>query len=228
MSFGKTNYRFGGTRGGQDQFKWEDVKNDKYRENYLGHSLNAPVGRWAKGKDLTWYAKNKDEQKAALAEEIAIARQRDEDLMNEALGIAPKRKREASGLDANEMKELLKRGETERGVDDAERVQGVGAAHFVTGYEDPNYRKTTMAERYQANLGKEDITYKIPGSEDASQSKERKKSKKEKKEKKDKKEKKEKKSKKTHKRSRSRDRSSDRKRSRSRDRSSDRKRSRRD
>ena len=26
----------GGTRGGQDQFEWENVKIDKYRENYLG------------------------------------------------------------------------------------------------------------------------------------------------------------------------------------------------
>ena len=26
----------GGVRGGQDQFDWEDVKSDKYRESYLG------------------------------------------------------------------------------------------------------------------------------------------------------------------------------------------------
>lgn len=26
----------GGTRGGKDQFIWEDVKSDKHRENYLG------------------------------------------------------------------------------------------------------------------------------------------------------------------------------------------------
>ncbi|GKB36163.1 tubulin alpha-1 chain [Tanacetum coccineum] len=29
---------------------WDDVKVDKYRENYLGHSLKAPVGRWQKGE----------------------------------------------------------------------------------------------------------------------------------------------------------------------------------
>ncbi|CAN0133479.1 unnamed protein product [Ectocarpus sp. 13 AM-2016] len=47
---GDKRYRVGGTRGGQDQFKWEDVKGDVHRENYLGHSLLAPVGRWQRGE----------------------------------------------------------------------------------------------------------------------------------------------------------------------------------
>lgn len=32
------------------EFSWDDVKADKHRENYLGHSIKAPVGRWQKGK----------------------------------------------------------------------------------------------------------------------------------------------------------------------------------
>jgi hypothetical protein len=109
------------------------------------------------------------------------------------------------------MKELLKRGALERGGVDAERVEGLGAAHFVTGYEDPNYRKTTMAERYEANLGKEDLTYGLPGvaPEDPQAMVEEGKGRREKKSKKDKdkkhkKHKKEKKENKAHKRSRSR------------------------
>jgi hypothetical protein len=43
---GRTKYRNGGTRGGAAEFSWSDVKDEKYRENYLGHSLMAPVGRW--------------------------------------------------------------------------------------------------------------------------------------------------------------------------------------
>ncbi|POM67509.1 T-complex protein 1 subunit zeta [Phytophthora palmivora] len=166
MSFGKTNYRIGGTRGGADQFKWEDVKNDKYRENYLGHSVQAPVGRWQKGKDLTWYAKaNKSQRAEALQAELALAKQRDEDLMNEALGIAPKKRHEPrEGLSASEMKELLKRGEAERDGMDVERVEGLGAAPVeAEGFE--TGPKRTLAERYKDQLasGKADVTYALPG-----------------------------------------------------------------
>lgn len=31
------------------EFSWDEVKADKHRENYLGHSVKAPVGRWQKG-----------------------------------------------------------------------------------------------------------------------------------------------------------------------------------
>lgn len=33
------------SRGGRAEFKWEDVKEDKDRENYLGHSLMARMSR---------------------------------------------------------------------------------------------------------------------------------------------------------------------------------------
>lgn len=39
----------GGSRGGKDQFNWEDAKEDKYNQNYLGHSVKAAKGRWQKG-----------------------------------------------------------------------------------------------------------------------------------------------------------------------------------
>lgn len=38
-----------GARGGRAEFSWENVKSDRDREFYLGHSVKASVGRWQKG-----------------------------------------------------------------------------------------------------------------------------------------------------------------------------------
>ncbi|PAN36698.1 hypothetical protein PAHAL_6G302800 [Panicum hallii] len=123
----------GGVRGGRDQFKWDDVKVDKYRENYLGHSVKAPVGRWQKGKDLFWYARDKkSDTEDALKEEIRRVKEEEEQAMREALGLAPKRSNRPQGnrLDKHEYAELIKRGSTAEdlgaGHAEAAQVQGLG------------------------------------------------------------------------------------------------------
>lgn len=148
-------YRTGGTRGGQDQFKWDDVKNDKYRENYLGHSVHATVGRWQKGKDLTWYAKSKGEQNASLEEERRRLRELDEDLMNEALGIrAEKKWNERETLDAEEVRRLLAKGQSNKEEEDGmveDRGKGLGAG--AAKFHDHLDRKTKVQvelEKYRA------------------------------------------------------------------------------
>nr|DAD48512.1 TPA_asm: hypothetical protein HUJ06_018449 [Nelumbo nucifera] len=125
----------GGVRGGRDQFKWEDVKVDKHRENYLGHSIMAPVGRWQKGKDLHWYARGKISENSdmeAAKTEIQRIKEEEEQAMQEALGLAPKRANRPQGnrLDKHEFSELVKRGSTAEdlgeGHAEAARVQGLG------------------------------------------------------------------------------------------------------
>jgi hypothetical protein len=61
-----------------------DVKTDKHRENYLGHSLHAPVGRWQQGKDLTWYAKEGKQDESHI-EEIKAIKEAEADVMAELL-----------------------------------------------------------------------------------------------------------------------------------------------
>ncbi|XP_077234460.1 leukocyte immunoglobulin-like receptor family A protein [Tasmannia lanceolata] len=141
----------GGVRGGRDQFTWDDVKVDKHRENYLGHSIKAPVGRWQKGKDLHWYTRDKNSRasdvEAAQAEmksEIQRIKEEEEQAMCEALGLAPKRSGRPQGnrLDKHEFSELVKRGSTAEdlgaGHAEAARVDGLGFSRAPRNWAESN------------------------------------------------------------------------------------------
>ncbi|CCO34848.1 Multiple myeloma tumor-associated protein 2 homolog [Rhizoctonia solani AG-1 IB] len=75
----------GGTRGGQAEFKWSDVSADKDRENYLGHSINAPTGRWQKNKDVHWYNRDLQSTSDERAEEIRRIKEAEAEAMAVAL-----------------------------------------------------------------------------------------------------------------------------------------------
>lgn len=108
-----SSIRKSGSRGGVN-FNWEDVASSTHRENYLGHSLKAPVGRWQKGRDLEWYAKNEaagdgpegetEEERAARGrrEEIKKIKEAEEDALARALGL-PVAVRNQTGANAVEL-----------------------------------------------------------------------------------------------------------------------------
>ncbi|KAJ3801828.1 kinase phosphorylation protein-domain-containing protein, partial [Lentinula aff. detonsa] len=82
----------GGTRGGQAEFKWTDVSADKDRENYLGHSINAPTGRWQKNKDVHWYSRDSNDSELQRQEEIKKIKEAEADALAVALGFTPEPK----------------------------------------------------------------------------------------------------------------------------------------
>ncbi|KAI7866714.1 kinase phosphorylation protein-domain-containing protein [Spinellus fusiger] len=108
----------GGVRGGKDQFSWDSVKEDKHRENYLGHSLMAPVGRWQKGKDLTWYAKERHDAEGsnAMSDELARIKEAEADAMAVALGVKKKKTIE-SHVTQEELRFALKKHDSDVDVD---------------------------------------------------------------------------------------------------------------
>ncbi|XP_056276608.1 multiple myeloma tumor-associated protein 2 [Pseudoliparis swirei] len=119
--------RSGGVRGGQDQFNWDDVKVDKHRENYLGNSLMAPVGRWQKGKDLSWYSRDKKGEPLTKEDELAAVKAAEHEALMVALG-HKNIKRQPTGLTKEDLVDVYRREEVDGEERDVDRVSGLGSS----------------------------------------------------------------------------------------------------
>ncbi|KIX96755.1 uncharacterized protein Z520_07475 [Fonsecaea multimorphosa CBS 102226] len=154
-----------GSRGGRGDFKWSDVEASSHRENYLGHSLMAPVGRWQKGRDLTWYAKadadsQGDEDAAAKAarerrEEIQRVKQAEEDALARALGL-PVPQRDNPNMDELGARREVDNALREAGAgEDMASSRGVGYGR-VAGVSVMDEGKSSTTERLEGTVPNQD------------------------------------------------------------------------
>mmetsp|Transcript_41649 Transcript_41649/g.109966 ORF Transcript_41649/g.109966 Transcript_41649/m.109966 type:complete len:320 (-) Transcript_41649:2-961(-) len=100
-----------GCRGGQEQFKWNDIKDQEFkdREQYLGGSTKVgTMGKFGKYHMHDWYARKRDTPENINNEKQSV-QAFEEELMQEALGLKPKRLMLAKRqLTEEEVKEFLK------------------------------------------------------------------------------------------------------------------------
>ena len=142
-----------GARGGRGDFSWESVRSSEGREHYIGASLHAAAGRWASGRDLTWWNRGAGTPAGgggaagedAVREERRAEKRADERAMREALGLpplddgdeGPEEARTGKGTAKDyEVKAMLQRGRTQDEANGAlagERTRGLGVSARVQG-----------------------------------------------------------------------------------------------
>ncbi|CAK9064843.1 unnamed protein product [Durusdinium trenchii] len=107
-----------GCRGGREQFTWGSIKEQEFkdRESYLGQSTKVgQMGKFGKYYLHDWYARKRDTT-ASIAEERGAVQAYEEELMQEALGLKPKKLLLAKKqMNEEELKEFLKAKKNDEG-----------------------------------------------------------------------------------------------------------------
>eukprot|EP01066_Platyproteum_vivax_P003371 Platyproteum_vivax@DN14281_c0_g1_i1.p1 len=117
-----------GVRGGQEHFKWNDIKEQAYRDRecYLGYSTKVgTTGKFGRFYKNDWWQRSR-ENAVKINQEKEEVKNFEDELMQEALGLKPKKLLlMKSQLSEEQKEELLKRPQvTENDQNDDER-QGI-------------------------------------------------------------------------------------------------------
>lgn len=101
-----------GCRGGRDNFKWDTLKEQDFkdREQYLGGVMKTGLmGKFGRYYVHDWYTKSRDKA-ASIEEERKSIQEYEEELMQEALGLKPKKLLiQKKQLSEEELAEFLKK-----------------------------------------------------------------------------------------------------------------------
>mmetsp|Transcript_56134 Transcript_56134/g.174047 ORF Transcript_56134/g.174047 Transcript_56134/m.174047 type:complete len:289 (-) Transcript_56134:309-1175(-) len=145
-----------GCRGGSEHFKWNSIKDQEFkdREQYLGASTKVGMmTKFARYYVHDWYAKKRETVESIDSERNAVQAY-EEELMQEALGIKPKKlllsKRQ---LTEDEMKDLLRR-EDDKGSDKKGR-EAMGPQKKVVANEHGEQVATSNEGGGRQGLGQE-------------------------------------------------------------------------
>jgi len=57
-------------------------------QNYLGHSINAPTGRWQKNKDVHWYNRDVNDNAEWKEEELRRIKEAEKEALSVALYVS--------------------------------------------------------------------------------------------------------------------------------------------
>lgn len=132
----------GGVRGGREQFKWDSLKSmsTKEREHYLGSIVHVGVpGKFGQtNKHDWWKGDSKSSQSSnSVADEKSRLKAMEAELMQEALGLKPKRLMVSKNrLSSDQVEDILKKEEHTERTEDDQQKRGTASSSFAADAEE--------------------------------------------------------------------------------------------